>query len=61
VQQVVGPISFFLAVPQPFTHKASYKSHVKLLALSKEDFDEIKDRYPESRDRLMDNVKVRIS
>jgi hypothetical protein len=54
---VVGPVAFFLQVPQPYLHKASSKSHVKLLALSKEDYEEIKDRYPESRDQLIANIK----
>lgn len=56
---VVGEIAFFLGVPQPYAHRASATSHVKLLALSKEDYEEMKDRYPESRDTLINNVKVR--
>jgi hypothetical protein len=38
---VVGEIAFFLGVPQPYLHKVSAKSHVKLLALSKEEYEEV--------------------
>ena len=57
---MAGAIAFFLGIPQPFAHKASTKSHVKLLTLSKEDYEDIKDRYPESRDRLIDNIKAQV-
>lgn len=39
---VAGAIAFFLGIPQPFTHKASIKSHVKLLTLSRDDYEAIK-------------------
>ncbi|GAB5032884.1 potassium channel skor-like [Nannochloropsis oceanica] len=57
---VAGAIAFFLGIPQPYTHKASIKSHVKLLTLSKDDYEDIRDRYPESRDQLIDNIKAAV-
>ena len=57
---VAGAIAFFLGIPQPFSHKASTKSHVKLLTLSKDDYEDIKDRYPESRDQLIENIKAMV-
>ncbi|TFJ86293.1 hypothetical protein NSK_002501 [Nannochloropsis salina CCMP1776] len=57
---VVGAIAFFLGIPQPYTHKASMKSHVKLLTLSKDDYEDIRDRYPESRDQLIGNITAAV-
>ena len=57
---VAGAIAFFLGIPQPYTHKASTKSHVKLLTLSKDDYEDIRDRYPESRDQLIENIKAAV-
>lgn len=57
---VAGAIAFFLGIPQPFSHKASTKSHVKLLTLSKDDYEDIKDRFPESRDQLIENIKAMV-
>lgn len=39
---VAGAVAFFLGIPQPFAHKASTKSHVKLLTLSRDDYENIK-------------------
>jgi len=40
---------------------ASFKSEVKLLTLSKEDYDDMKDRFPDARDQLIDNVRAILS
>ena len=39
---------------------ASSKSDVKLLVLTKEDYDEVKDHFPEARDKLGDNVRLTV-
>jgi len=43
------------------TYTASNKSEVKLLTLSKDDYEEVKDRFPEARDLLIGNVRDLVS
>jgi len=43
------------------TSTASNKSEVKLLTLSKDDYEEVKDRFPDARDILITNVKALLS
>ena len=43
------------SVPSIFA--ATTKSEVKLLTLSKEDYEEVKDRFPDARDILINNVR----
>ena len=57
----VGEISFFLGVPQLYTFTASSNSDVKLLTLSKDSYEEVKDRYPDARDILISNVRSSVS
>jgi len=45
----------------PYVSAASNKSEVKLLTLSKDEYEEVKDRFPDARDILNTNVRSLVS
>eukprot|EP00736_Rhodelphis_marinus_P010665 Rmarinus@m.2341 len=50
---IVGHIAFFVGIPHPFTLRATSKSDVELLVLSRKDYEIIMENFPDQHEALL--------